>query len=1396
MTDAAPPPPPETPSPPKRRFRLPSIKGPWLIVAISLLAVLFVSLGLTLRYGVNTGPGRSFLETRLEGLKLGRFGRLHVEGLSGDLWHDLKIRRLTISDEKGVWLEGRNAELVWHSPRLLARRFLAESLTAERVFIYRRPILSPPTPPKPIPVSVQIDAARLTVETLPAFSYQKGVFDVAGNLDVERNGGTRAKVLTKSLLHPGDFANIDFDLGGKKTMALTADASEARGGALAGALGLPADQPFALTARLSGTMQKGQFKVVTTSGSMTPVRATGAWTPEGGQAQGDLMLDASTLTQGLARRFGERASFDVTGARAKTKGLYLLNARASAANLSATVQGEANIGKLTAGPAGLALTARTPDLGRIAGPVFKGGAQAQGVLKGVAQAFTIAGTASGDHLDFGPYDLARAGGSFTLGRKNREWTIDTKLSGQGGAGAGYLAALLGANPTAEAELVRLKDGRLLMKRLEANGAGLKAQGSGDRGILGGLSFKGQAQLTNLKAAHAGAGGSITGSWSAGQSGAGKPWTFTIDARGADYASGLSELDRLLGPTPRLKLAASYAGGVFSVGEGRLEGKAGQLQAKGELGKGGTLGFNLNWTAEGPFSAGPVEIAGKAKGDGALTGTLAAPRADLKADFDSIDLPRLPLKDAHVVLSFARGPNGTDGQFAINATSAFGAARGVTKFAFAPGGLDLSGLDADAGGVQAKGALSLRRGLPSTADLTVAAGPGVLLTQGVASGTLKIVDAAGGPRVDLDLTAKNAALRDVAGVRFDTAHVRANGPLSQLPIAVQAQGVTGPGPFKFDSTGTVTNRGDRYQVALDGSGRFASLNFKTLETAQFAFGGGDTTAHLRVAMGKGKASVDARSGSGSADILATLEGVELGVVNEDLAGQIDARLTLRGQGAKLGGALEATLKSARARGSSKNASVDGTVKATLNDTVLSIEGQGSNDQGLSAQAALTLPVEASAAPLHLAIARREPMKGWFKAKGEVKPLWDLLVGGERSLSGKVTTQATLGGTLADPRISGDAALEGGAFEDGLTGLKLKDLSLAADFNDSAVDVSRVQGSDGRGGSVTGSGRISLERNGVSTFRMDLKSFTLINNETAMAIASGQATLNRDAAGKVRLEGALRVERADIAADPPTPSGVTPMDVIEINKPPSDGLDLEPAKARGLIVALDVTLKASRGIFIEGRGLNAEMSLDAHVGGTTAAPTLDGVARLVRGEYDFAGKRFEFDNRGAVYLASKADHIRLDLTATRDDPTLTAVIRVKGTAAKPEITLSSTPALPDDEVLSRVLFGASASQLSPLEAAQLASGLAALAGGGGFDVIGGLRNLTGLDRIAFAGGGASGAMTIAGGKYITDDVYLEIIGGGREGPAAQVEWRVQKNLSIVSKVAGEGDAKLSVRWRKDY
>ena len=88
--------------------------------------------------------------------------------------------------------------------------------------------------------------------------------------------------------------------------------------------------------------------------------------------------------------------------------------------------------------------------------------------------------------------------------------------------------------------------------------------------------------------------------------------------------------------------------------------------------------------------------------------------------------------------------------------------------------------------------------------------------------------------------------------------------------------------------------------------------------------------------------------------------------------------------------------------------------------------------------------------------------------------------------------------------------------------------------------------------------------------------------------------------------------------------------------------------------------------------------------------------------------------------------------------------------------------------RVLFGRARSQLSPLETVELATSLAALAGGGGFDVIGNLREIVRLDRLVFANT-ASGEISIAGGKYLSRQVYIELISEGTQGISTNVEWR---------------------------
>jgi translocation and assembly module TamB len=911
-------------------------------------------------------------------------------------------------------------------------------------------------------------------------------------------------------------------------------------------------------------------------------------------------------------------------------------------------------------------------------------------------------------------------------------------------------------------------------------------------VFGALSFKGQLEASNLAMARQGAAGSAKLSWSASQASASKPWLLSIDGQGRGFASGLPELDRLLGPTPRLKAQASWAGEALAVASATVDGAKASVSATGRIGARGPLALDMLWRAEGPFRAGPVRISGKASGKGTIGGTLDTPRADLTADFAAIDAPSLPLSSTHVRLSFVKGPNGLDGQIAVAGDSPYGPARARAGFRFVGDGLDLSGLDADAGGVRASGALALRGSQPSTADLRLAIGPGAVLSKGSIAGSLKMVDGAE-PSAIVTLDARGAALKS-ADVEIRGAHVAGAGPLDHLPLQIIANAVTPQGALQLNGTGLYQQMGEVRQLSISGGGSFRNVIFRTDEPILLRLAPNERTARMRASLGGGAWSLDLRQGGGAVNFTSSMRGVDLKALSQDFAGRFDADVALQGKGAGLGGTLTARLQDARSVDAPSGLSVNAEVKGLLQRGELELNANATGAKGMTSTVQVALPVEASASPLRLAIVETRPMQGRLKADGEIQPLWDLFYGGDRQLAGEVHLAGVLGGTLNDPQITGQASVSNGRLQDYGSGLVLTDLSLAAELKRDTISLSNFSARDEKGGQATGSGVISLAREGGSSLKLSLQRFRLIDNDDGEATASGQVALTRAADGKVKVLGALTLDRALINAEARLKPSVVSLEVVEKNRPERLDAQIRPEAAKAPPMDLDVTLRAPRRVFVKGRGVDVELSLDAHVTGSLANPSLTGVARVFQGSYDFAGKRFQFDETGTVYLASSADRIRLDLSATEQGPSLTATVHIKGTAAKPEISLTSTPSLPQEEILSQVLFGASASQLSGGQTAQLASTVTALASGGGFDVLGSLRTFARLDRLAIGGDQTTG-FTVAGGKYLGDNVYVEVVGGGRQGPSVDAEWRIKRSLSLVSQIGQELGARISIRWTHD-
>ena len=657
-----------------RRRRHPLMTAALALAAI--FAVVFIA-SLSLRVGVQTSPGRAVIARLIDGLKLSRFGRLHLEGLQGDLFHQFHVRRVTVTDAQGVWLEINDLDVRWQAPELLAKRFHAESIRAASLRVLRRPVLTvePKRPQQPNPLTVVLDEVRVSLETLPAFSTRPGLWDVAAQAVIERTGPARGRLEAISRLHKGDGATLVFDLGGTKRVVLRLDAIEGEGGALAGAIGLPADQTLTMQAHADGTAEAGQLSFTTTSGKTTPARAEARWSKAGTSLDAYIALAASHFTQRFVERMGPEARLKVAAAHDKGD-LYRIDASLVGAHASVTAKGPIDWRKRRSD--GLDVKLAFADLSKWWVPVPKvGPAQASGVMSGDLNSFAFKGRVAVQKIEQWDYTLTQASGPATFTRKGGEWRLQTSLQGEGGQGKtqNLVAALLGPRPTAVLDGARIADGRFLFKVLKVDGPGLKVDGEGGQSLFGGLTFKGQAQVSNLAAAHKGAHGLLTATWNASEPKGVHLWDATLDAKGTDFVTGFPEFDRLLGTTPHITAKAGYSPLGWAVSEAHMDGGALQIAAKGTVDHSLIMALDLDWSAKGPFAAGPIQIDGLVKGGGRVGGKIAMPWADLTADLVQVDFGRLVVKPAHLTVFTATAPEGqgATGQIALSGPSNYGQA---------------------------------------------------------------------------------------------------------------------------------------------------------------------------------------------------------------------------------------------------------------------------------------------------------------------------------------------------------------------------------------------------------------------------------------------------------------------------------------------------------------------------------------------------------------------------------------------------------------------------------------------------------------------------------------------------------------------------------------------------
>ncbi|MEZ5994346.1 MAG: translocation/assembly module TamB domain-containing protein [Hyphomonadaceae bacterium] len=1321
------------------------------------------------------GPGAAFVVDHLaDGARVWRLGRIRVDDVSGAWLGALHAGAVSIADNEGVWIEGRDVALRWSPLDILFGRVALHSGSAASIDLLRQPHLLERRPASDTMFDVRLEA--LTIERLRVGEPVLGAsaeFAADSALRLQ-DADIRQLALTLRRLDSDDDRLIArYDAAAPASLQL--DLESAPGGVIARLLGV-AESGARASASGDGGADTGSAHFDATAGDAQILTGAVEWTRSQWRIDGEVHLDALPALAGLAHRIGASVSASLTGAR----GGGGFEAHGETPYLAVNVNGRLDARHHLDGPARIvAESARLSAIARES-PFSLGAARLEGELRQARGTTALRGTLSAQDIEAlgrrvqftGPVEAALTREMFSL---NADLT----------AAPDSPALFANARLQTTLEYNRSR-GRFELNQAELAGNAIAVSAQG--WVNGGDGeFSGDWRIRRMQAISPDLTGTATGHWRAFRESTaqGRVWTVTADGIGASLAGEPAIVPQLLGAAPRFDGRFRYEDGGITISHARLDGARLRAGALGRIVR-GQADIALEASARGPLSLGGAEIAGAADATGRLGGPIARPSLTARAQISSFSTGAIVVE--RPILEFSLAPQGGAyaGHAHVEGAASGQALTGGAQVAITGRAVALGGLDASWGGLQAQGdAEFASNGASANLDVN-----GNL--DGLAPGISGRV--AGALTLTPDALAFNANLADArAGdLRVRAADVRAQGPLDALAMQFSMRGRLRQAPLTFAGTALVdASSGAR----IEGRGALADAPVYTRAPIEAHWRRGQTDATLNVALDggvvRGQWQERGRALSGSAQIDDAPLAPLAAIWGETATGRIDGHVRLANDGRGLNGDANITLAGARFAGRQRG-TLDMRIVGDLTPGRLAAEIDAASESGLTAHFEADAPVETSAAPLRIALARERRGRASWSVHGPAESLWAAARLPDQSLAGALDGQGELQFGAGYLSGAGHVEITDGRFEDKLTGVTLTNLDARIAIGDNGIAIERFSAAGAHGGQLTATGGSISQTQG--EVAVNFSNMRVIDRPDARAQANGALTLTWEGLHS-SLNGSIDIVNAnlDIAANPQ--AGIPTLDVIEINQPGGEDFTPEetPAPRHNGSTTLDVAVRAPGRVFTRGRGVDAEWSLDMRLGGTARTPQVYGTATALRGALALSGQPFDIENATITFDGDPLD-ARIDMSATRDTADLTARIRLTGTARDPEISFSSEPPLPEDEILPQVLFGRSIEDLSPFEAAQLAASLAALSGQASLDLVDAARAAAGLDRFNVRQD-EDGGFLVAGGVYLTRDVYVELARSGLGQPQSTVEWTVRPRLVLITSFLGNGDQRVSLRWRRE-
>ena len=623
----------------------------------------------------------------------------------------------------------------------------------------------------------------------------------------------------------------------------------------------------------------------------------------------------------------------------------------------------------------------------------------------------------------------------------------------------------------------------------------------------------------------------------------------------------------------------------------------------------------------------------------------------------------------------------------------------------------------------------------------------------------------------------------------------------------AEGTSGV-PFRFAVNSELTP--DLWRAAL--RGRLSGVDIQTASPARIVPRGGSyELLPTRLTFDRGNVRLAGTYGSGQLRLQSRIDSLDMELLNALVPGLgLDGTATGSIDFAQTGQALPLIDTRLAIRGFTRTTAASVSRPLDVNLVGQLQPGGGDLRAVMRTRGTVVGRVQAAVLPLGPGAGSwterlsGAPIRGGIRYIGPADALFSLAGLADQSLAGPLGVAADFSGRVSRPQLAGIIRGRGLTYSNATYGTRLTDMTLAGRFTGERLQIDQLNARAG-GGTVTGNGFVSLAAASgyPAQFELALNNARLADSEALRATATGQVRLVKAANQSPVLSGTVRLPATRYriirqgSAEVPVLTGVR-------FKPPRGPArvtgDAPPPTDSGFgDVTLDLNIVAPGELYVTGMGLESEWRANLAVSGTSQNPRVAGTVDLVRGTLGFAGRSFDLQEGRIRFNGGPTTDAIVALSATETIEDVEVSVNVTGAALDPRITFSSSPGLPQDEIVSRILFGSSVGNLSAIQAVQLAASLNTLRGtGGGLNPLGKLRAATGFDRLRVLGPDDTqgrGA-ALAAGKYIGDNIYLEVVTDARGFTATQLEITLSRVLSVLSQVGGSGTSNVNVRYRKTY